>query len=58
MKFVLSLVNMVLHVIGNPSGIKNVQTFSCVPIMGNADIWVNISPALQLFSVANNTKNN
>ena len=63
MKFILSLVNRILHIIRNPSGIKKKkkqkkQTFSCVPITGNADIWVNILPALQLYSVANNTKNN
>ena len=54
MKFILSLVNRVLHLIRNPSGTKKKkkrkeQTFSCVPITGNADLWVNISQALQLF---------
>lgn len=47
--FFLSLVNRVLGPVRNPPTVKKMQTFNCVPIMGNADLWVNILAAMQLF---------
>lgn len=57
LKFILSLVNRVLHLIRNPPRKKKI-TFCCVSIKGK--VGGNISPELKLFSLANKieSKNN